>query len=178
MQFIAKICDLVLGHDIPIKNAICILIGLVSVIIFYFTETFGDIFLKHKAIGVEIASLVIFLLFFFVTFLLYTLLIEISRKLLQKNQRKNLENSKKGNQKQNLLSLTEWQRGFLMTAVANEKRQFQDYEIGLYRSAWENEVRVLIRKGILTYYTEAGVYEVNSEYFEAMKELMASENNL
>ena len=64
--------------------------------------------------------------------------------------------------------MSESQKRLIEKFVLQDKRQFQDYEIGGYKAIWGRDITVLITKKIIRELTY-GLYEINKEYFDCMR---------
>ena len=64
-----------------------------------------------------------------------------------------------------LYTLSNWQRRFLLRLVDNGMHQIHAFEIGGYRAVWQDEMQALINKGIMRLHPGADVYEIERKYF-------------
>jgi hypothetical protein len=71
---------------------------------------------------------------------------------------------------QTLTCLTPWQRAFLLRLLREGRRQIPEWEVGQYRAAWDFEMEVLVRKGIV--YDHGGMYEIAPDYYRCVQDIV------
>ncbi len=71
--------------------------------------------------------------------------------------------------------LSDWQKGFLVLAVRENKRQWHSYEIpGGYAAIWEPEIDVLVQKRVVRC-GRHGVYLIDDNFFDILQEVYHAE---
>lgn len=70
-------------------------------------------------------------------------------------------------------NLTDWQKKFLRYGIAQNKRQFEAFELGSYKICWENEMEILKIRGFVSE-PKFEVYLMNDKVFDVLKAYMQS----
>ena len=155
--------------DIRVRNALSVLLALLSIIVFHFTSKRTEWFeglRVYGGLGVPIALLVIALVVFLVTWLICCGADTIWRR---KRVLQRVEQEKRA-VRSNLETLTGWQGQFLLRFLVEGRAQIPEWEIGGYKAVWGSEVEVLITKGMLKAHRHAGVYEIEPIYRDYLKQ--------
>lgn len=169
LDFLKRLLDM----KTTIKNAVSLLVALVSVSVFYFTskdsQWFEDLD-EYGLIGVGVSLSVVFLIGFLSAWLIYSGL--ATRRQRVASHRAALERAEQEIDavRRNLDSLTPWQRTFLLRFIVERRTQIPDYEVGGYKAVWGSEMAVLVSKGIVKEHPQAGVYEIEPVYDGYLKQ--------
>ncbi len=173
MKDIVDFTKWLLEKDIRAKNAASFLVALLSVVVFYFTSKHCQWFQELKeygTIGVAVALLVVFLIAFLSAWLVYSGVAAYRQRIVSHQRAQQKAEQQQKNIRENLNSLTDWQRKFLLRFIVEDRRQIPEFEVGQYRAVWDFEMAVLIEKGIVKEHRQAGVYEIEPHCYDYLKE--------
>jgi len=175
MKDIVDLAKWLLERDIRTKNAMSFLVALLSVIVCYFTSRRGQWFQElhqgYGAGGTAVAILVVFLTAFLAVWLAYSGIAAYHGRVVSRRQARQKAEQQQRTVRDNLDSLTEWQRGFLLRFIVENRRQIPEWEVGQYRAAWDFEMSVLLNKRIVKAHSQSGtVYEIEPLYYAYVKE--------
>jgi hypothetical protein len=173
MKDVFDIAKWFLEKDLRAKNSVSFLVALLSVVVF-FVLSHGRVWFEelqgYGTAGVALAHLVVFLIAFLTTLLIYS---PVARVAERKGAERKAEEEALERQKalrENLNTLTPWQRGFLLRFVTENRTQIPEFEVGQYRAAWDFEMDVLIEKAIVKEHRRSGVYEIEPIYHHYLLE--------
>jgi len=162
-----------LFFDKKIAHNARLLLSLIGVIVFYLLFRNKPILLEIKTNYGNTGIGTCILLFWLILFITINLMADkLSYLIKLRKQRKAELKQKEQNVIKiydNLNNLSKPQKSLLERFVLQNKRQFQSYEIGEYEAVWGRDIDVLQSKGIIRKLTY-GVYEINKEYFNCIKE--------
>jgi len=174
MGFISDLSDTIkLFLDKKIAQNGRLLLSLIITIAFLLLFHNKPIFIKIKADYGKVGIGICILLFWLILFITINL---IANKLSNNRRLRRQRKAELKRKEQNIIeiydnldSLSESQKSLLERFVLENKRQFQDYEIGGYKAVWGRDIEVLQAKGIIKTLTY-GLYEINKKYFNLIKE--------
>ena len=173
MRFITNLPETIkLFFDKKIAHNARLLLSLIGVIVLlslFRKSLLLEIKTNYGNTGIGICILLLWLIFFIPINLIADRLsnhrkLRIQRNVELKQQEQNIREIY-----DNLDILSESQKSLLARFILQNKRQFQNYEIGGYEAVWGKDITVLLTKGIIRK-LDYGLYEINKEYFDRIKE--------
>jgi len=175
MKNVIDLAKWLLERDIRTKNATSVLVALLSVVVCYFVSRrclwFQELHQEYRAAGTAVAMLVVFLTAFLAAWLVYSGIAAHHGRVVSRRQARQKAEQQQRTIRDNLDSLTEWQRSFLRRFLAENRRQIPEWEVGQYRAAWDFEMSVLLNKRIVKAHSQSGtVYEIEPLYYVYLKE--------
>jgi hypothetical protein len=173
MKEVADLCKWLLEKDIRAKNAASFLVALLSLVIFYFTSKHCLWFQElrgYAAIGVAVALLVVFLIAFLSAWLVYSAVATYCQRVVSRRKARHDAQQQQKTVRSNLDSLTDWQRRFLLRFIVEHRTQIPEFEVGGFKAAWDFEMAVLTKKGIIKEHRRAGVFEIEPVYHQYLLE--------
>ena len=138
--------------DIRAKNAASLLVALLSVVIFYFASRHRDWFQdveRFGATGIAVALLIVFLIALLSASLICSGVAASYRRVVARQRAGREAKQQKETIRDNLNSLTDWQRKFLLRFIVEGRTQIPEFEVGQFKAAWDFEMAVLVEKGIV-----------------------------
>lgn len=175
MSDYARLAALVLEKAARPRTTACLLAAACVSTAFFFWSDNQPFFASVKqygAAGVAGSLAVVFCMAFWTISLIVDGLMSVGESRALVETAKEASDHHNANVDKTLSSLTDWQKRFLTRAVHESRRQFQDFEIGEYQLVWEPEMAMLVNKGVALRHRNAGVYEINAEYFDAVQLLV------
>jgi hypothetical protein len=167
MKDIIDLSKWLLEKDIRAKNAASFLVALLSVVVFYFTSKdrhwFGQIE-GHGVAAVGVALLVVFLIAFFSMWLAYSAVTAVRQRRLDVDRSKCQAELQQKIIRENLESLSDWQRKFMLRFIVERRTQIPEFEVGQFKATWDFEMAVLVEKRIVKEHRSAGVFEIEPLY--------------
>jgi ABC-type multidrug transport system fused ATPase/permease subunit len=155
--------------EIRTKNAFSLLLALLAVVFAYFTQSRRSWFHELSAWG-QVASLTVVLVsVFLATFLLWSIAHPFCLARVKRRESERNAAAMRQRIRDDLQSLTTWQRRFLLRFVTEDKTQIPEWEVGRYRAIWDADMDVLVRKGIIIMH-RGGMYEIAPEYLTYLQE--------
>jgi hypothetical protein len=175
MKDVMDFAKWLLKHDIRAKNAVSFLVALLSLIAFYFESRYCQWFLElhqgYGAGGTAVTMLVVFLTAFLGVWLVYSGIAAHHGRVISWRQAWQKAERQERTIRENLDSLTEWQRSFLLRFIVENRRQIPEWDVGQYGAAWDFEMSVLLNKRIVKAHSQSGtVYEIEPLYYAYVKE--------
>lgn len=175
MKEVVDFAKWLLERNIRAKNATSVLVALLSVAVCYFTSKHCQWFRElheYGAGGVPVALLVVFLTAFLGIWLIYSFIAARHQRVVSRHTAQREAEHQQRIIRDNLVSLTNWQRGFLLRFIVENRRQIPEFEVGTYKATWDFEVEVLIEKGIIKEHSSSGVdvHEIEPLYYAFLKE--------
>ena len=167
MKDVADIAKWLLEKDIRAKNAVSVFGALFSVVVVYFVSKDRQWFQEIKsygAIGVAVALFVVFLMSFLGVWLLWSAVAASHHHVTAQQRREDEAEKRQKAIRDNLDSLTDWQRGFLLRFITESQNQISEYKVGGHKAVWDSEMQVLVNKRIVKHHLRAGVYEIEPVY--------------
>ncbi|HEY1686794.1 MAG TPA: hypothetical protein VGG19_18680 [Tepidisphaeraceae bacterium] len=160
-----------LGLDIRWKNALSLLIGIVSVGVVCFearnTEWFHELGNKgNSAVTAFLAGLLVAV--FLMVWLILSAAVALDTRRHLSIQREQAKHQELKQIEATLSSLTNWQRSFLLRYIVGDTMQINEWEVGEYKAIWGPEVDVLIAKGIVRKHL-GGVLEIVPVYAQFLR---------
>lgn len=124
----------------------------------------------YGAVGVAVAVLMVFLMGFLSAWFVYSGVATHHKRVISR-QRAQVE-AELGTTfvRNNLESLTDWQRKFLLRFIVERRMQIPEFEVGQFKAAWDFEMAVLVEKGIVKEHRRAGVFEIEPIYHQFLLE--------
>jgi hypothetical protein len=162
-----------LEKDIRAKNAGALLIALLSVTCFYFSSRHFSWFKeldRFGVLGVAVALLIVFLIAFLASSLIFSSVESRRHRAVSALKSQQKAEQRKAFIRNNLESLTDWQRRFLLRFIVERRTQIPEFEVGQYKAAWDFEMAVLVEKGIVIEHRRAGVYEIEPSYHAYLRD--------
>jgi len=173
MKSVLDFVKWLLAVDIRAKNAASLLIALLAVVVFYVLARSSEWFWEIRCYGwvaVAAALIVVFFVVWLSVGLLYSGLAACRQRAVIRGQRREESERRVTKIRQNLLSLTDWQWQFVLRFIVEGRAQIHEHEIGVYRALWEDELRVLVSKGIVRRHLNTSVYELDLAYREYLEQ--------
>lgn len=173
MKDFADLTKWLLEKDIRAKNASSVLVALLSVVIFYFAATHREWFLDIETRGTPAAIaaiLVVFLIAFLGAWLLWSGVAAYSQRVAARRAAREGQERLQKTIRDNLESLTKWQRGFLLRFITEDRTQIPEFEVGQFKAAWDFEMAILVEKGVVREHGRAGVFEIEPAYYQYLIE--------
>ncbi|WP_425399081.1 hypothetical protein [Aeoliella sp.] len=172
MKPLVDLATWLLEKNIRAKNAVSLLCALLVVAIVYFTSADAAWIAeldKRGPLGLPVALSVIFLTAFLSCWLIASAVQQVATK--RNARRKQLDTAQQRELRllDTLLSLTNWQRSFVLRYIEEGTTQIHEYEIGGHKVVWGPEVEMLVRKGIIRQHRRAGVYEIVPAYLNYLR---------
>jgi len=174
MNNILNILDRMLHFNPRIKNVICtIFFALINSAIFipYIATTAWYTSIVNIHTSMSYAVVVgFFVLIWLAAWMIYTFIAWVFCCI--KNHRDAVKNDISANNyiESQLSTLSDRQSKLLFGMVMRGKHQIQEHEIGGYNLVWEDEMRVLINKGIMKQHFATYTYEITPDYFQYIKD--------
>jgi hypothetical protein len=164
----------IVEYDIAAKKAVSLVAGLIAAATLYLTrDTHGilrSVRNEFGLVGVAVALMVVAVIVFLVTHLVFGV-VSAGRDKRCTIQRAQAEDERRrATMEQTLTCLTPWQRAFLLRLLREGRRQIPEWEVGQYRAAWDFEMEVLVRKGIV--YDHGGMYEIAPDYYRCVQDIV------
>ena len=184
----AALIKWIIECHIAAEKAISLATALLAVVLFYLTRKWHGLLQAIQSdygnVGAAAMFVVVFAVVFCIAHLASSAVIgrakEKKAALREKQEQKAARDlaALREKQKQSamqgvLASLTPWQGQFLMRFIREGRRQIPEWEVGMYRAAWEHEVVVLIRKRII--FDHGGVYEIAPDYYRLIQLSLATQ---
>ena len=173
MKDFVDLAKWLLEKDIRAKNAASFLVALTSVVIFYFASRHCGWFREiegHGAPAIVFAFAIVFLIAFLGTWLVYSGVATYHQQVVSRRQAQEEAERKTTSVRNNLETLTNWQRKFLLRFIVERRTQIPEFEVGRFKAAWDFEMDVLIEKGIVKEHSSAGVFEIEPVYHQYLLE--------
>ncbi len=167
MKDVVDLSKWLLERDIRAKNAASFLFALLLVVVFYFPSRHRGWFQGiegYGAIGVAVALLVVFLIAFLSAWLVYSGIATYWQRVASRQRAQQEAEQQHKRIRDNLDSLTDWQRKFLLRFIVENRRQIPAFEVGRFKAAWDFEMAVLVEKGIVKEHRRAEVFEIEPLY--------------
>lgn len=133
---------------------------------------------EHGTSGVIAATLVVAMVSFLAAWLLFSACAYQYHYLAARQLERQREIEKKSAIRTTLNGLSDWQRRFLLRFIDEERTQIPEFEVGLYKAAWDFEIEVLIEKKIIKEHRRAGVYEINPVYRDYLEQNLDRERGI
>jgi hypothetical protein len=171
LQSMKPFVDLVtwlLEKDIRAKNAVSVLLALVTVVFVYLASAGANWRrdLDNRPLGLSVALAIIFLMSFLVFSLFASAMISRKDRHAKQRRQGELLEQKKRHIRRTLESLTAWQRGFVLRYLVERTTQIPEFRVGAYRATWDYEMEMLVQKGVVREHRRAGVYEIDPQYHD------------
>ena len=163
MKDLIDVSKWLLEKDIRAKNGASFLAGLLGLVSFYFASRDREWFQHIEEYGeaaIAVALVIVFLIAFLATWLVWSGVAASRQRMVAIQQAEGEAKESLMSVRNNLESLTAWQRQFLLRFITEGRTQIPEFEVGQYRAAWDFEMSVLVEKGIIQEHHRAGVYEI------------------
>jgi len=151
------------------KRLFVILMTIVIMIVSFFISHKREWFIDFKSNYGNVGIVILLICYFLVIFILFEII--CTKLSANKEEAKRLYNEFEMRKRKaeaiynDLNSLSDWQKRFLLRNIMQGKSQVKSFEIGDYEAIWRPEMDVLVSKKIVTKF-RYGIYEINPDYFD------------